>query len=329
MKTNNQLAERFAEILIRKMEEMKSEKWEKPWFDVSGKINFYPQNYTGRKYTSGNAFLLLLACSWEGYRTPLFLTFNQCRELEIKIIKNEKSFPIYYKNFLVYHRENNKRINIDDYNLLTEEEKKNWRLISYLKNYNVFNLDQTNFASVYEDEFNRLVDKFNSTENEFTVDTIFNCPELDRMIEDNSWVCDIILKKQNRAYYSPSNDLIVCPVKNQFPNQHNFYSVLLHEMTHCTGKEERLNRAMGKVFGDNEYAREEVIAELTAAFMGSQLGVFAQPSIESVTYLNGWIKILKQSPDFIFSLLDDVVCASNYMSEKINSRMEILEKVAQ
>ena len=52
MKTNNQLAERFADILIRKMEEMKSEKWKKPWFDVTGKINFYPQNYIGRKYTS-------------------------------------------------------------------------------------------------------------------------------------------------------------------------------------------------------------------------------------------------------------------------------------
>ena len=69
-------------------------------------------------------------------------------------------------------------------------------MISYLKNYNVFNLDQTNFASVYEDEFNTLVEKFNSTENEFTVDTLFNCPQLDRMIEDKSWVCDIILKKQ-------------------------------------------------------------------------------------------------------------------------------------
>ena len=82
MKTNYQLAERFAEILLRKMEEMKSEKWEKPWFDVSDKLNFYPQNYTGRKYTSGNAFLLLLACSWEGYKHPV-LTFNQCRDLKL------------------------------------------------------------------------------------------------------------------------------------------------------------------------------------------------------------------------------------------------------
>jgi antirestriction protein ArdC len=54
-------------------------------------------------------------------------------------------------------------------------------------------------------------------------------------------------------------------------------------MTHSSSKEERLNRAMGKVFGDNEYAREEVIAELTAAFVGTQFGIFAEPSIESVT----------------------------------------------
>ena len=62
MKTNNQLAERFGEILIRKMEEMKSEKWEKPWFDVSGKINFYPQNYTGREYKRLSVAAVGIAC---------------------------------------------------------------------------------------------------------------------------------------------------------------------------------------------------------------------------------------------------------------------------
>lgn len=329
MSTKNQLAEKFAGIMVRKMEEMKAEKWEKPWFDVNGITNFYPQNYTGRKYTSGNAFFLMLACAWKGYQTPIFLTFNQCKNLEISVTKNEESFPIYYKNFLVYNRQTNKRISFDDYNLLSEEDKKEWKLISYLKYYNVFNLDQTNFATVYEAEFKLLVEKFNAVENDFTVETLFNCPELDLIIEENSWVCDIALKKQNRAFYSLSSDSIVCPIKNQFPNHHDFYGTLLHEMTHSTGTPERLNRAMGKVFGDNDYAREEVIAELSAAFTGTQLGVFAEPNKDSITYLNGWIKILKQSPDFIFSLLDDVVSASSFIMERVKVEMEILEKVAQ
>ena len=89
---------------------------------------------------------------------------------------------------------------------------------------------------------------------------------------------------------------------------------------------------MGKVFGDSDYSREEVIAELTAAFVGTQIGVFAEPSIENVTYLNGWIKVLKQSPDFVFSVLDDVIKASNYIIEHVNiqntSCKQIKERVA-
>ncbi len=100
-------------------------------------------------------------------------------------------------------------------------------------------------------------------------------------------------------------------------------------MTHSTGAPQRLNREIGKVFGDNDYAREEVIAELTAAFIGTQLGLFVEPNKDSVAYLNGWIKVLKQSPDFVFSLLDDVVSASNFIMERVSSEVKNLEKVAQ
>lgn len=329
MKTKNQIAEKFAEIMVKKMEEMKAEKWEKPWFDVTGKRNFYPQNYTGRKYTSGNAFFLMIISAWRGYKTPIFLTFNQCRKMGITVTKNEVSFPVYYKNFLVYHRENNRKISFEDYNLLDDEEKKNWKLISYLKYYNVFNLDQTNFETVKSDEFKTLLEKFNIEKgDEPAVSALFEHEKMDKMLKENSWICDIVLKKQNRAYYSESSDVIVCPIKEQFPNQHNFYGTLLHEMTHSTGKSERLNRTMGVVFGDDDYAREEIVAELTAAFAGTQMGIFSEPNKDSITYLNGWVKVLKSSPDMVFNLLDDVIDASNYIMERITSDMEILEKVA-
>ena len=330
MKTSkNQLtAEKFANILLQKMEEMKSEKWEKPWFPVTGNKYFYPQNFTGRKYESGNAFFLSILCALKSYKTPVFLTFNQCRKINVQVTKGEESFPVYYFNFVAYHRKTGEKITFEEYKELTTELKADYRLASFINYYNVFNLDQTNFAEIAPEKFSALLEKFKQTETKLTVLNSFHCAELDNMIEHNSWICNVSLKKQNKAYYSLTNDSIVCPLKEQFPNQNNFYGTLLHEMTHSTGTTNRLNRKMGSIFGDNDYAREEVVAEMTAAFAGFQLGVYAEPSKDSVTYLNGWISVLKKAPDFVFSLLDDVVKASNYIIENVTSDVDNLKSMA-
>lgn len=322
-------AEKFADIMLKKMEEMKTEKWEIPWFSDTNKINFYPQNYTGRKYESGNAFFLLLCCTWENYTTPIFLTFNQCRKLGVCVKKKEQAFPIYYRNWIAYHKETKEKLNLEEYNKLTDTEKEKYRLVSYVNYYNVFNLDQTDFSEKQPEKWSVFVERFNKKE-ELKIDNAFDCPQMDNMLNNDAWVCSINLRKQNKAYYSPSSDVIVSPLKEQFPNQHLFYSVLLHEMTHSTGTKERLNRAMGKVFGDDEYAHEEVVAELTAAFTGFQLGVFAEPNKDSAAYLNGWIRMLKKKPEYVFSVLDDVVKASNYITEHLASQVnqQVREEVA-
>ncbi|WP_436414091.1 zincin-like metallopeptidase domain-containing protein [Petrimonas sp.] len=329
MKTKFQLtAEKFAVIMLRKMEEMKAEKWETPWFVDNSKANFYPQNISGRKYESGNAFFLLLCSLWCNYRTPVFMTFNQCRKMNIAVTKGEESFPVYYRNFVVYHRETGDKLSIEDYNDLSEEKKKEYRLNAFINCYNVFNLDQTNFAEKEPEKFQAIAEKYMGKEKEMTVENVFSCSEMDTMIDNNSWVCDIFLLLQNKAYFDKKEDIIVCPPKDRFPNQHLFYSTLLHEMAHSTGTPDRLNREMGKVFGDAEYAREEVVAELTAAFAGFHLGVFAEPSKDSAAYLNGWIATLKKSPEYVFNVLDDVVKASNFITDKIVQEVELTDKVA-
>lgn len=329
MKTKFQLtAEKFADIMLRKMEEMKTKKWKTPWFVDNSKIDFYPQNISGRKYESGNAFFLLLCSLWNNYTTPVFLTFNQCRKMSITVRKGEESFPVYYRNFVVHHREKGEKLSLEDYNKLSDEQKKDYRLNSFINCYNVFNLDQTNFAEKEPDKFAVLVKKYTAKTKRITVKSAFSCPIMDKMIENNSWVSDIFLLLQNKAYYDTVNDIIVCPPKNRFPNQHLFYSTLLHEMAHSTGTPQRLNREMGKTFGDDAYAREEVVAELTAAFAGFHLGVFVEPNKDSATYLNGWIAILKKSPEYVFSVLDDVVEASNFITDNIVSEVKAKDKVA-
>lgn len=322
MKANEKTAEKFASIMLKKMDEMKDQNWQIPWFCEGERRNFYPQNISGRKYESGNALLLLFCCMWGNYKTPIFLTFNQCKKLEIAVKKGSESFPVYYKNFIVTHKETKERIDFDDFILLSKEEQKSYNLRGYIKYYNVFNIEQTNYAEKYPDKWTKFLEHFSNKEDSTKIKDICSCSSLDRMIDNDSWICSIILKKQNRAFYSINSDLIVCPLKSQFSNQHNFYGTLLHEMTHSTGTAERLNRTFGKFFGDSSYAREEVVAELTAAFSGFQLGIFSEPNKDSALYLNSWISNLKESPEFIFSVLDDVVKASNYLMESLNDEVE-------
>lgn len=248
--------------------------------------------------------------------------------MKITVTKGEESFPVYYRNFVAYHRKTSEKLKIEDYNELPEEQQKEYRVTAFINCYNVFNLDQTNFAEKEPDKFAVLVKKYTAKTKRITAKSAFSCRIMDKMIDNNSWVSDIFLLLQNRAYYDTVNDIIVCPPKNRFPNQHLFYSTLLHEMAHSTGTPQRLNREMGKTFGDDAYAREEVVAELTAAFAGFHLGVFVEPNKDSATYLNGWIAILKKSPEYVFSVLDDVVEASNFITDNIVSEVKAKDKVA-
>ena len=142
-------AEKFVTLMVDKIENLASD-WSQPWFNKSKVIrNFIPQNLSGRAYAGGNAFLLFFLCEQNNYQTPIFLTFNQAREKGIAILKGSTSFPVYYTLFCAYHLKTNEKISFDEYKGLTEEEKKEFRLVAHNQYYLVFNLDQTNFAEKF------------------------------------------------------------------------------------------------------------------------------------------------------------------------------------
>ena len=125
----------------------------------------------------------------------------------------------------------------------------------------MFNLDQTNYSEVYPEKWNVLVKKFGFTINS---SNNFRNALLDSTIEKQTWLCPITLKEQDGAFYSPYKDSITLPERYQFIDDKEFYYTALHEMAHSTGHPERLARKFGS-FGSTEYAREELIAELSAA----------------------------------------------------------------
>ena len=110
-----------------------------------------------------------------------------------------------------------------------------------------------------------------------------------------------------RAFYRPATDSIQLPPREAFIGSATstpaeaYYSTLLHELTHWTGSETRCNRQLGKRFGDQAYAIEELVAELGAAFLCADLGITDEPRADHAQYLAAWLSILKADKKAIFT----------------------------
>lgn len=321
---NEKVAAIFANLMIERIENLKNECWEKPWFSNENRSHFYPRNIRGNVYKGGNAFLLTFFALAKGYQTPIFMTFKQAKENNIHINKGEKSLPVYFKNYTAYKKDNTAiRLTLDEYNSLTDPEKKEYQLSYYVKMFLVFNLEQTNFADVSPEQWQEFKKYYSPERDEQPVNNIsFGMPILDDMLNNKSWVCPIHLKHINKAYFAPMSDEIVVPLKELFFSGKQFYTTLIHEMTHSTGIESRLNRNLINYFGTENYAIEELIAEFSAAFSAFKLGVFAEPDKNNITYLSSWLNVLKEKPKYIFNILDNAVKASDYILNHIGFEME-------
>ena len=115
----------------------------------------------------------------------------------------------------------------------------------------------------------------------------------------------------NQPMYVPSLDFIAMPTLGQFRNANNFYATLLHECGHWSGAERRLNRDLKHRFGTRAYAAEELIAELTAAFLCAHLGI--EGELRHAGYIADWIQLLKQDDRAIFTAASKASQAADYL----------------
>lgn len=337
--------DRFAELMIQKISSIRND-WEKPWF-TEGMMK-WPKNLSGREYNGLNAFMLMLHCEDNGYKLPVFCTFNRIAGLnyskdksgrqvplvdengeklpQVSVKKGEKSFPVFLTTFTVVDKETKEKIKYDDFRRLSEEEQKRYSVYPKLNVFNVFNVDQTNMKEARPELYARIVAD-NELKRPASIDEAkMSFPALDAMIEHGLWVCPIFPRHQDKAYYSITKDEIVVPEKSQFVSGESFYGTLLHEMTHSTGAKERLDRFKASSFGDADYAREELVAELGSALISSRYGITKQIKDESAAYLQSWLKELKESPDFIKTTLFDVKKASSMITQCIDGVQERLNE---
>lgn len=327
---SDEILKKFADMMVRIIKKANANNWKKGWMGVNGSIQGLPQNISGRTYSGGNSFFLMFNTAEKGYKTPVYMTFKQAKEQNLHVKSGEKSVPI-FKWGLSIKDENGKRVSEEDYNAMSQEERATMDVRPFPKMFHVFNIDQTNLEEVNKKRYDAIVARFQTPEQEVKdTEGMYVNEALDRMFEQKAWHANIQYDKPaDQAFYRPSTDTIVLPMKEQFklgktPEEvyHDgmeYYSTALHEMAHSTGHESRLDRKFGAQGTDN-YAHEELIAEMTSALVGSTMGFDRKILENNANYLSGWLSRLRDKPETITTIMTDVGKASDMIIEKVDEQ---------
>ena len=320
--------DRFAQMMVTRLEEMKGQQWEKGWIDGGGRTHGLPQNLSGRRYSGHNDFFLQLHTAANGYDVPVYATYKQLKDAGATIAKGEKAMPVIYWN-VTHKDENGQKVSDEAYEAMTKAEQEKVKTIPIMMGYYVWNLQQTNFPEIKPEQYAKLTGQFKAPHVEDATG-MYTSKEFDQMIDKQAWVCKINNVEGAGAFYSQSKDEITVPTKKQFkihdtPDEiykdgMEYYSSIAHEMAHSTGVEKRLGRDMEGHFGDPKYAKEELVAELTAAMVGNTMGFDKRILDNNAKYVDSWMDTLKKEPRFILSVMADVNKASKMILDHVDAQ---------
>jgi antirestriction protein ArdC len=277
--------------------------WLKPWnaHHMDGRIT-RPLRHNGIPYQGVNVLALWMAACAKGYASPIWMTFKQAIDLGGAVRKGEKSSLVVYANLIT-------RSETDPD---TGEEQA--RDIHYMKGYSVFNVAQIDgLPAQYYAKPEPLAPRFDRIAR---AEAFFAATRADIRVGGN------------RAYYAPSPDYIQMPPFESFRDPESYYATLAHEGTHWTSHDKRLARSFGsKRWGDDGYAVEELVAELGAAFLCADLGLAAEPRDDHASYIDHWLRVLKQDSRAIFAAASHAQRAADFL-HGLQSSAEVAEEAA-
>jgi antirestriction protein ArdC len=260
--------------------------WTKPWSLTPGQ-NIPCNADTGRAYSGVNVVLLWLTRS-QNWPTPRFLTFRQAIEAGGHVRKGEHGTRIYF---------------VKDLRFKDSDGDEDERRIRMLKQYVVFNVaqceDLTLKIATAPPPKPRHHDARDPVVEEFLAATR-------AQIRDGA----------NRAAYIVAADRIEMPLFTAFNSGATYYAAILHELSHWTGAKHRLDRDFSNRFQPkHQYAAEELVAELTSAFLCAEFSI--DSGIEHASYIGGWIDLLKFDPRAIFTCASKAQAAVDYLRELV------------
>jgi antirestriction protein ArdC len=274
----------YAEVSERILAELErgAVPWVKPWTATPGRN--VPQNaVTNRPYSGCNVILLWLARN-RGWATPRFLTFKQAIEAGGNVRKGEHGTKVYFV----------KQLQVKN----GEGDEAESRLVPMLREYTVFNIDQCESLSDSVKAGKPMRVRNPDTRDAFA-DEFLRATHSD------------IREGQGEAYFAPGGDFISLPAFEAFKGADHFYNVAFHELTHWTGHKSRLDRDLKNRFGAREYAAEELVAELGAAFLSAEFGF--DGNVRNAGYIATWIELLKADKRAFFTACSKASKATDYL----------------
>lgn len=307
------------ELIIKKVNEAVIEglkkdgfNWFKPW--KAGAEN-QPMNIAKKTYYNGfNIFLLNATMIERGYKYNQWLTYKQCTDLKGNVIKGSKSTPVYFckigyqdmKTGKFLSEKEIKNVNIKE-TFVNENGKtvNRYRQTFTWRYYNVFNVEQCEGIQPIDVKSEKIVHEPIQVAEELTSSYISR---------------DGKLKLQHggdRAFYHTVADIVRMPNPENFCDSDSYYKVLFHELAHSTGHESRLNRKTLTdvvMWGDETYAQEELVAEISSMYLVGMLGLNPKESVNnSQAYINGWCKEIQDKPKACFYAMQQATKAVGYI----------------
>lgn len=286
--------EQVAEEFVKSLEEDPLH-WKKTWNAGARGIPVNAAN--NRRYSGINNFYLRLLMVNNQWQDPRFATFNQIKHAGWHLQKGAQGVKVEY--WMPIDPKEKKAMSWDAYARLSEQEKE--KVYIRAKYFHVFNAkDIEGIPPLPEPELKEGI----------TAD------KLVEKISENMGV-EIQNDSADSSYYRLAEDKIHMPLAGFFDSKEAYNSVLLHELTHATGAPTRLNRDMSGTFGSSTYAYEELVAEISSAYMAAELSepipVTSFEMDNHKAYVQGWISKIREKPETLFKALKDAEKASNYL----------------
>ena len=298
--TRKEYRKQMADMFIDSLQKISADDWVRPWkaSNITSPFNGQSKRY----YNGSNQFFLMLISYTKDYKDPRWYTFNQISEGGYKLQKGSKGVPVEYWFPVLYDEKGNRKRQLTwiEYNRLSKEQRELCQIrfrTSYV--YNGSCIDGLPQLEINRNEDIGLSDLVEKISYEMNVP----------IIEDGG----------NSAFYSPSSDSIHLPKKGTFEDEISFNSTALHELSHATGHHSRLNRLTGAVFGSEEYAFEELIAEISSTFMAPYIGMEINDDYHNrnhIAYVKSWIEAIRNDPEVLFKAIAKAEVAASFLEYK-------------
>ena len=249
--------------------------WAKPWNaeHLAGRIT-RPLRANGKPYRGINVVMLWMAAEAKGYAAPIWMTYRQAAELGGQVRKGEHGTAVAYADKF------RKTATAD-----SGEEVE--REIFFMKHYTVFNVEQVDGLPPH-----------------FYATAAPQISPLAKREQAEAFFASLganVRHGGNRAFYAIEPDFVQMPPFESFRDAESYYATLGHECIHWTRHPSRLAREFGrKRWGDEGYAQEELVAEMGAAFLAADLGLYLEPREDHASYIASWLDVLKKDKKAVF-----------------------------